>query len=204
MNQVFKIGRNINNNLVLKDKLAEEFHAEIYFKENNELHLLDLKSKYGCLVNGLKVRETILQKGDSLQIGFSIIDWEAIKKELQKTFLFEKEKVIKPIYTEVETNYTGQATHQLAIEALNSFPLKDANAVKQEVLFDKTEATLSAPKVNFKSEARVIVVKETKVDDKPISEVKPNSNKNLKLYLLLFSLLFSMFLIGWLIGVMIN
>lgn len=120
MNQVYKIGRDIDNNLVLDDKLVESFHAHLYINDNDELVLLDLKSKYGSLVNGVRVSECILRAEDQLQIGFSRIDWLKIDAELranQKKITGVKKMPAK-VFSEVETNYSGEASFKLATEAL--------------------------------------------------------------------------------------
>jgi pSer/pThr/pTyr-binding forkhead associated (FHA) protein len=120
MSQVFKIGRDIDNNLVLDDKLVESFHAHLYINDNDELVLLDLKSKYGSLVNGARVSESILRAEDQVQIGFSRIDWIKIDAELranQKKITAVK-KMPSKVFSEVETNYSGEASFKLATEAL--------------------------------------------------------------------------------------
>jgi len=120
MSQVFKIGRDIDNNLVLEDKLVEAFHAHLYINDNDELVLLDLKSKYGSLVNGARVSESILRAEDQVQIGFSRIDWIKIDAELranQKKITAVK-KMPSKVFSEVETNYSGEASFKLATEAL--------------------------------------------------------------------------------------
>jgi pSer/pThr/pTyr-binding forkhead associated (FHA) protein len=120
MNQVYKIGRDIDNNLVLDDKLVESFHAHLYINDNDELVLLDLKSKYGSLVNGARVSECILRAEDQLQIGFSRIDWLKIDAELranQKKITGVKKMPAK-VFSEIETNYSGEASFKLATEAL--------------------------------------------------------------------------------------
>jgi hypothetical protein len=122
MNQVYKIGRNVDNNLVLDDKLVEAFHANLYINDNNELVLIDLKSKYGTMVNGARVNEVVLREGDQVQIGFSKIEWLNIEVVLRASLPYLKEEVkeYEKINTEVETNYTGSATHQLALDAVDS------------------------------------------------------------------------------------
>jgi pSer/pThr/pTyr-binding forkhead associated (FHA) protein len=122
MNQVYKIGRDFNNNLVLDDKLVESFHAHLYINDNNELILLDLKSKYGSLVNGARANECALKHGDCVQIGFSEIDWLKIETELRATQhkITAVKQMPAKVFSEVETSYSGEASHKLAIDALQN------------------------------------------------------------------------------------
>jgi hypothetical protein len=79
---MLRIGKNPTNDLVIKDRAAEDFHCILYIS-NSELIVEDLKSHYGTLVNGSKVSHAILYPGDELQIGFTRIEWQKLMPALQ-------------------------------------------------------------------------------------------------------------------------
>jgi pSer/pThr/pTyr-binding forkhead associated (FHA) protein len=79
---MLRIGKNPTNDLVIKDRAAEDFHCILYIS-NNELIVEDLKSHYGTLVNGTKISHAILYPGDELQIGFTRIEWQKLMPALQ-------------------------------------------------------------------------------------------------------------------------
>jgi diguanylate cyclase (GGDEF)-like protein len=69
------IGRNYENDIVLNDNAASNYHAVIYFDEpNNSVKLQDLESTNGTSVNGKRIIEPqILENEDQIRIGFCII-----------------------------------------------------------------------------------------------------------------------------------
>lgn len=154
MSQVFKIGRNKDNNLVLDDKLVEEFHAHLFINDTDELVILDLKSKYGSLVNGARVDETILKAGDELQIGFSKADWLKIEIELRSSVkrTVGVKKATEKVFTEVETNYSGEASYKLAVDAL--------------------QREITVPKIQKKTKKQDEIKVELKAEIKPIKEIE--------------------------------
>lgn len=79
---MLRIGKNPTNDLVIKDRAAEDFHCILYIS-NGELIVEDLKSHYGTLVNGIKVSHALLYPGDELQIGFTRIEWQKLMPALQ-------------------------------------------------------------------------------------------------------------------------
>lgn len=137
MSQVYKIGRSSDNNLVLNDKLVEEFHAHLFINDKEQLVLLDLKSKYGSLVNGARVDKCLIRAGDQVQIGFSKIDWEKIAFELRanQNKVAAVKKMTSKVFTEVETNYSGEASFKLATEAIQKeiapkvIPIEEKTAI---------------------------------------------------------------------------
>ena len=79
---MLRIGKNPTNDLVIKDRAAEDFHCILYIS-NGELIVEDLKSHYGTLVNGTKISHALLYPGDELQIGFTRIEWQKLMPALQ-------------------------------------------------------------------------------------------------------------------------
>jgi len=79
---MLRIGKNPTNDLVIKDRAAEDFHCILYLSKG-ELVVEDLKSHYGTLVNGTRITNAILYPGDELQIGFTRIEWQKLMPALQ-------------------------------------------------------------------------------------------------------------------------
>jgi len=79
---MLRIGKNLTNDLVIKDRAAEDFHCILYLSKG-ELVVEDLKSHYGTLVNGTRITHAILYPGDELQIGFTRIEWQKLMPALQ-------------------------------------------------------------------------------------------------------------------------
>ncbi|MBN2546940.1 MAG: transglycosylase SLT domain-containing protein [Spirochaetes bacterium] len=65
-NQVTKIGRNQENDIIIKNSFVSKFHCEIIFDDNNYI-IKDLSSKNGTFVNGEKISgDAILKDHDVL------------------------------------------------------------------------------------------------------------------------------------------
>jgi pSer/pThr/pTyr-binding forkhead associated (FHA) protein len=63
-----KLGRNLDNNLVLSNKSVSRNHAEIYF-ENETFYLMDKGSTSGTYLNDSKITEpAVLNSGDSISL----------------------------------------------------------------------------------------------------------------------------------------
>jgi hypothetical protein len=71
-----RIGKHSSNDIVVNDRLSEDFHCVIYTNDG-QLRLCDQGSRFGTLVNGQKERDVLLSQGDVIQIGFSKIEWES-------------------------------------------------------------------------------------------------------------------------------
>ncbi len=65
---VFFIGRDSNNHLVLTDRTVSRKHAVVNLTEGQYV-LSDLKSLKGILINGVKKDEGTLESGDEIAIG---------------------------------------------------------------------------------------------------------------------------------------
>lgn len=74
------IGRDRNNRLVLHDTEVSRKHAEIIF-QNGSFWLKDLGSANGCLVNTKPVREAMLQPGDHILLGQTIMVFGSVRSE---------------------------------------------------------------------------------------------------------------------------
>ncbi|MFC1936660.1 FHA domain-containing protein [Chloroflexota bacterium] len=60
---VIKIGRKLDNDLVLQDALVSRYHAEIRY-ENNEFSVYDMDSTGGTYLNNKRVSKSTLYPGD--------------------------------------------------------------------------------------------------------------------------------------------
>lgn len=64
---VTKIGRSLDNHLVISDTSVSRLHAEIRF-EMGKFQLVDMGSTGGSFHNGERVEKCTLQSGDSIQL----------------------------------------------------------------------------------------------------------------------------------------
>jgi hypothetical protein len=66
---VVKIGRQLNNDIIVEDKRVSRYHAQIKY-QNGQFMLFDLGSTNGITVNGMPgVRQHALRSGDRFTIG---------------------------------------------------------------------------------------------------------------------------------------
>ncbi|MCB2180130.1 FHA domain-containing protein [bacterium] len=68
----FTIGRSIQNDLVLNDALAAQFHAEI-IKNRAHFSIFSTASDAWMTINGERVNTSTLHSGDTIQIGYNAI-----------------------------------------------------------------------------------------------------------------------------------
>lgn len=65
----FYIGRNAENDLVLRDNRISRSHAEILL-ENGEYVISNLKSRHGVYINGERLDRHVLRSSDRIEFGF--------------------------------------------------------------------------------------------------------------------------------------
>src|ERR1700689_2252246 len=65
----FLIGRQSENNLVLRDNRISRNHARISM-DNGDYAIEDLDSRHGVFVNGQRVKRHVLKDGDRIDFGF--------------------------------------------------------------------------------------------------------------------------------------
>lgn len=63
-----RMGRGLDNELVIEDPRVSRQHAELYLR-GNEWYLRDLDSTNGTFVNGYGIRERALESGDRVSLG---------------------------------------------------------------------------------------------------------------------------------------
>jgi pSer/pThr/pTyr-binding forkhead associated (FHA) protein len=66
------LGRGLNVDLTIHDRLASRLHCVIEFKDN-AWHISDLKSRNGTFVNGERIQEARLNVGDRIRIGEMVL-----------------------------------------------------------------------------------------------------------------------------------
>ena len=90
-----KIGRDLDNNLVVNETEVSNKHAELFKDEESRVFLTDLDSKNGTYVNSKKIEGSIiLKRGDHVTIAKThVVEWENL--------LFEHGELKE---MEVETN----------------------------------------------------------------------------------------------------
>ena len=73
--QEIVIGRSVDSNLRLDDSEVSRHHAKVAF-DGQHFVLRDLGSANGCRVNGRRVKDRILQDGDTLTLGTSQLTFQ--------------------------------------------------------------------------------------------------------------------------------
>lgn len=67
---VIKIGRQLNNDIIVEDKRVSRYHAQIKFQPDGQFAIFDLGSTNGITINGTpNQRHHILHNGDCFTIG---------------------------------------------------------------------------------------------------------------------------------------
>jgi Protein of unknown function (DUF3662)/FHA domain len=67
---VIKIGRQLDNDIIVEDKRVSRYHAQIKFESNGQFTIYDLGSTNGITVNGTPhLRQHTLRSGDRFTIG---------------------------------------------------------------------------------------------------------------------------------------
>jgi hypothetical protein len=67
---VIKIGRQLDNDIIVEDKRVSRYHAQIKFESNGQFTIYDLGSTNGITVNGTPhLRQHMLRSGDHFTIG---------------------------------------------------------------------------------------------------------------------------------------
>jgi membrane fusion protein (multidrug efflux system) len=79
-----RIGREVDNDLVLESDSCSRYHAEILFGRGL-YKIVDLNSTNGISVNGQKVQEQLIANGDSIEIGVYTLGVSIPQMETPKT-----------------------------------------------------------------------------------------------------------------------
>ena len=67
---VIKVGRQLDNDIIVEDKRVSRYHAQIKFESNGQFTIYDLGSTNGITINGTPgMRQHMLRSGDRFTIG---------------------------------------------------------------------------------------------------------------------------------------
>ncbi len=67
---VVKIGRQLDNDIIVEDKRVSRYHAQIKYQPNGQFAIFDLGSTNGITINNVpKMRQHVLRAGDRFTIG---------------------------------------------------------------------------------------------------------------------------------------
>jgi serine/threonine-protein kinase len=79
------VGRGENNDVVIDDERVSRSHARLEINPHGEVKVIDMGSTNGVMVNGVKVKETVIKPGDVVQMGGSTIRYENLSDNDQIT-----------------------------------------------------------------------------------------------------------------------
>ena len=74
--RILTIGRNPGNNILLSNNTVSRNHAQITILDNGQLILKDLGSSNGTYINGTRINENYLRRGDMIKCGNETVNWE--------------------------------------------------------------------------------------------------------------------------------
>jgi len=73
----FKVGRSITSDLKLVDGKVSRDHCLIETVRDHHI-IVDLESANGTVVNGERIKKTVLQEGDLIRLGYSILKYDRV------------------------------------------------------------------------------------------------------------------------------
>jgi pSer/pThr/pTyr-binding forkhead associated (FHA) protein len=79
------VGRGENNDVVIDDERVSRSHARLEINPHGEVKVIDMGSTNGVMVNGVKVKETVIRPGDVIEMGGSQIRYENLSDNDQIT-----------------------------------------------------------------------------------------------------------------------
>lgn len=144
--------------MVLKDRIAEDFHCVLSVVDGGKIQVDDLKSHYGTFVNGKKISRVLLNDGDELQIGFTRIEWQKLK----------------PALLEMEQAGSGSVPSDEEIHELLDGP--PVNTSHDDYPFNPQRYHLDATEQLLEEAESRLLNKE--LDYQPKAIVKPTENPN--------------------------
>ena len=87
-NRRMTIGRGLNVDLVIPDRLASRLHCCIEFKDRS-WHIQDMNSRNGIYVNEQRVQSAALKPGDRIRIGETVLVCEKAAAKGTETVIRE-------------------------------------------------------------------------------------------------------------------
>jgi pSer/pThr/pTyr-binding forkhead associated (FHA) protein len=73
----FKIGRSLTSDLKLLDGKVSRDHCLVETVRDHHI-VVDLESANGTVVNGERVKKTVLQEGDLIRLGFTVLKYDRV------------------------------------------------------------------------------------------------------------------------------
>jgi pSer/pThr/pTyr-binding forkhead associated (FHA) protein len=101
-NEKIFIGSSENLTIRLNDPQVSPLHCIVFVNEQNSVEIVDLKSKNGTWLNGLKISNNILKPNDSVMIGPYMIELDVINTK-EEGIIEEKTKKIETTGTPTVT-----------------------------------------------------------------------------------------------------
>lgn len=105
--QKITLGRGLDVDLTIGDRLASRLHCAIEYK-HGDWHIHDLNSRNGTYLNGEPVKSALLTVGDRIGIGATILNFERATPKGNET-------VIRELQNEMESSGKGFKTMMIEI-----------------------------------------------------------------------------------------
>ncbi len=114
------IGRSSEIELVLMEDMVSRKHARLWIQDG-KIHLEDLGSTNGTFVNGEKISKTVVNRGDRILVGTSIMKVIETDKEARKT----RTDVSGQVRPDPGTSRTTMHSSRSMSGTINEVPLPD-------------------------------------------------------------------------------
>ena len=88
--QALSIGRSREADVVVADEKISRLHCGIRFQDG-EYHVRDLKSRNGTYLNDVQIEDALLQPGDRIRLGSTVIEVFKERPKGEETMLQEVE-----------------------------------------------------------------------------------------------------------------
>ena len=125
----FAIGREVSNSLCLEDSSVSRWHSMVSYG-GEECTLKDLDSRNGTFVNGVPIRERVLESSDEIRIGKSVF-----------LFVLSDDSLQEPVLAMEES---GPVTQSFVLRPGDSLFLKPAELAKAVAADSRTAADLNS------------------------------------------------------------
>jgi pSer/pThr/pTyr-binding forkhead associated (FHA) protein len=94
---IWRIGRNKDNELTLRDNSVSRRHAEIHRKFNGKFDIVDIDSVNGVYVNDKKISKIDLTEGDMVEIGDIVMQFTQYPSDYSQDDATEIQKTKAPV-----------------------------------------------------------------------------------------------------------
>ncbi|MGE0710975.1 MAG: sigma 54-interacting transcriptional regulator [Planctomycetota bacterium] len=114
------VGRALENAIVVEDTASSRQHCQVERDEEGQAWLRDLESRNGTRLNGRFVRKALLQQGDRIEIGATVITFMADDEAAARRASTEKPESLR---SRVAAALGSEALARDALTGLASFPV---------------------------------------------------------------------------------